>query len=49
MNNQSTGVIVGILIVLVVIVVGYIAYDKGYFEGQEEDSTGVEIKLGSDY
>lgn len=48
MNNQSssTGVIVGVLIVLIVLIVGFVAYKQGYFEGKETESNGIQIQLG---
>ncbi len=45
MNNS---VIVGILLVIVIAVVGYLAYTQGYFTGkEEEDQSGINIDLGS--
>lgn len=44
MNNSF---IVGILVLVVIAVVGWLAYSQGYFTGKEEDKSGLEIKLGS--
>lgn len=48
MNNQSssTGVIIGVVIVLLVLIVGYLAYTQGYFEGKETETNGIQIQLG---
>lgn len=46
MNNTLTAIIVLVVIVLV----GWLAYSQGYFQGadeqQEEDTSGIEIQLG---
>jgi hypothetical protein len=50
MNEQSssTGVIVGVLIVVILLIVGFLAYKQGLFTGKSEntDSNGIEINLG---
>ena len=48
MNNESssTGIIMGILIVIIVLVVGFLAYKQGFFQGTaQEDTTKIEVKL----
>ena len=47
MNNNS--LIVGILVVAVIAIVGYLAYTKGYFEAKtgEEVDKGFRIDIGS--
>jgi hypothetical protein len=42
MNN----VVVGILVLVVIAIVGWVAYTQGYFQGEEEADTGLEINLG---
>lgn len=44
MNNSF---IVGILVLVVVAIVGWLAYSQGYFMGKEEEGAGLEINLGS--
>ncbi len=45
MNNNSF--IVGILVVIVVIVVGYLAYTQGFFQAKSEEAeSGLQINLG---
>lgn len=48
MNNESSGmgVIVGVIIVLIVLVVGFIAYKQGIFTGQKDDTKSIDIKVG---
>ncbi len=38
--------ILGIVIVIVVILVGWFAYSQGYFAAQDEDEGGIQIELG---
>ena len=43
MNNT----ILGIILVVVILIVGWLAYSQGYFQGVEEENTdGIEIQLG---
>ena len=43
MNNT----VVGVLVLVVVILVGWFAYSQGYFQGAaEENSDGIEIQIG---
>lgn len=45
MNNS---IIVGILVLVVIAIVGYLAYTQGYFMGREEEpQEGINIELGS--
>lgn len=45
MNNS---VLMGILVVIVIAIVGYLAYSQGYFMGREEvNQDGINIELGS--
>ncbi|MEK7646269.1 MAG: hypothetical protein AAB381_01050 [Patescibacteria group bacterium] len=50
MNNESsgTGMVVGILVIVVIAIVVWIAYTQGFFMGKEEgeDKGGLEINLG---
>lgn len=48
MNNSSTsnGFIVGILVLVVIILVGFLAYNQGYFKANTEKPKGVQIQLG---
>jgi flagellar basal body-associated protein FliL len=50
MNNESssTGIIIGILVVVVIAIVGYMAYSQGYFKAKTQDTNtnGVNIQLG---
>jgi hypothetical protein len=48
MNNgsSSTGVVVGVLIAVIILIVGFIAYKQGYFEAQtEENTSGIQVNL----
>jgi|GEM_PF-6641975 len=38
--------ILWILVVLIIGIVGYLAFTQGYFTGKEEAGTGLEINLG---
>ena len=41
-----TNTILGIIIVAVIVIVGWLAYTQGYFQGSEEnDADGIEIRL----
>lgn len=48
MNNQSSGMgfIIGIIVVILVGVVGFLAYKQGFFEAKTQDSNGIEVRLG---
>ncbi len=52
MNNESsssTGIIVGVLVVVVIAVVGWVAYSQGFFQAKEEtknDDSGFQINIG---
>jgi hypothetical protein len=48
MNNQSSsnGVIIGIVLILIVVIVGFLAYKEGYFKAESEDTSGIQINLG---
>jgi hypothetical protein len=48
MNNQSGGMgfIIGVIVVIVVAVVGFLAYKQGFFDAKTQDSSGIEIKVG---
>jgi hypothetical protein len=48
MNNQSsgTGFIIGIIVVVVIAIVGYLAYQQGFFKAKTQDSNGIEVKIG---
>jgi len=44
MNN---GAIIAVLVVIVIAIVGYLAYSQGYFSGKtDEPEGGLEIQLG---
>jgi hypothetical protein len=45
-GSSSNGVIIGILIVLVVVIVGWFAYNQGWFAGRQQDKGGVEVNIG---
>ena len=38
--------LVGILVLIIVVLVGWFAYSQGYFAAQEEDQSGLQINLG---
>lgn len=51
MNNQSSGsgVIIGVLILVVIIIVGWLAYSQGFFDGKDqpkEEGASLQINLG---
>jgi hypothetical protein len=48
MNQSSNGAIVAVVIIILVAVVGFLAYKQGYFKGQTQDdnANGLEIKVG---
>ncbi len=49
MNQSSSSVIIGILVVVVIAIVGWLAYSQGFFdakEQQEEEKGGLEINIG---
>ncbi len=52
MNNQSssTGVIIGVIVVAVVAIVGWLAYKEGFFDAKTQDtnSGGIEVNVGGD-
>ncbi|MES3004846.1 MAG: hypothetical protein V4690_01885 [Patescibacteria group bacterium] len=50
MNNgsSSNSVLVGILIVVIIAVVGFLAYKEGYFKAEQEDTNGIELQIGGD-
>ena len=47
-NGSSTGVLVGILIVVVIGLVAWFAYSQGYFKAKEQKNDGgsLQINLG---
>jgi flagellar basal body-associated protein FliL len=49
-NGSSTGIIVGILVIVVIAIVAWIAYAQGFFQAkqqpQTQDSAGVHVDLG---
>ncbi len=47
-QSSSNGVIIGILLVLVVLVIGFIAYKQGFLNGGSKDTGGsnIEVNLG---
>lgn len=52
-ESSSTGIIIGILVIVVIAIVAWIAYTQGIFSGKEEventnDSTTLEINVGGD-
>lgn len=52
MNSESStsGIIIGILVVIVIAIVAWIAYTQGFFQAKEEvkdDASGIQINLGS--
>ena len=52
MNNESSstsGIVIGILIVVVIAIVAWVAYTQGFFQAKEEkpeDTSGLEINIG---
>ena len=46
MNNGSNGVIIGVLVLVVIGIVGWVAYSQGVFDGAEESDQGLEIQIG---
>jgi hypothetical protein len=48
MEKQSSGmgVIVGILIIVVLAIVAWVAYTQGVFTGKQQNTQGLEINLG---
>ena len=45
--DNSVGTIVAVLIIILIGVVGWLAYSQGYFKGAaEEDQIGLEINIG---
>ena len=51
MNNGSStnGILIGILVLVVIVIVGWLAYSQGFFEAKEENSGGsLQINLGGD-
>ncbi len=38
--------VLGILIILVIVIIGWLAYSQGYFQGKEEDDAGFELNIG---
>ncbi len=48
MNNQnsSSGFIIGVIVVILIGIVGFLAYQQGYFQAEEENTNGLEINLG---
>jgi len=46
--DNSTGAIVGVLVLVVIAIVGWLAYSQGFFNGAaEEDESGLEINIGT--
>ena len=47
-NDSSMGMIVGILVVVVILIVGFIAYKQGFFKGTAETPTqnGIQVQVG---
>lgn len=46
-TSQYMKGIVWILVVLVIAIVGYLAYSQGYFDrASQEDASGLEINIG---
>jgi hypothetical protein len=43
MNNSF---LIGVLVLVVIAIVGWVAYSQGYFMGKEEDADGINIELG---
>ena len=48
MIQKRGSAIVGILVVVVIIIVAWLAYSQGYFTGKEKDVDGgsIEVKIG---
>ena len=50
MNNESsssTGIVVGILVIVVIAIVAWIAYTQGFFDSKDTQNGGsVQIQLG---
>jgi len=46
--ESSKDVIMGIIIVIVIAIVGYLAYNRGFFNGQTKttDTSGVQVNVG---
>jgi flagellar basal body-associated protein FliL len=51
MNNNessSTGIIIGILVIVIIAIVAWVAYTQGFFKGKEDtkETPGLQINLG---
>ncbi len=44
MNNA----VVAVIVVVVIGIVGYLAYSQGYFQGKEEEDSGLNISIGGE-
>lgn len=46
-NTCMNNVVVGILVVVVIAIVGWVAYSQGYFDrAQDEGANGLNIEIG---
>ncbi len=47
-GSSTTGVVIGVLVVVVIAIVGWVAYSQGFFDGKEkaDDNGGLEINVG---
>ncbi len=46
--ESSKDVIISVIIILIIVIVGYLAYTRGFFNGQQkqDDGSGIEVKIG---
>jgi hypothetical protein len=48
--ESSKDVVMAVVIVLVVIIVGYLSYTRGFFNGQNQKTDGgVQVDIGGDH
>lgn len=47
-KSSSMGIVIGIILIVVIALVAWVAYDKGFFSGQQEEpQNGIEIDIGA--
>lgn len=45
-GSSSNGMIIAVLILIVVVMVGWLAYSQGWLDSKQEKSDGIEVKIG---
>ena len=47
-NKSSSGPVIGVLVLVVIVIVAWIAYSQGFFQAKEEvkDEGSIQINLG---